>query len=190
MNGGLKVKQCEGLERKTHGIVTTERKRGDPRLKKITWNLPGDSRRILIQMVGDISLAEDEEQTAPKVRRTAMESVIREAEAAKETASPLVERLVKQAGNSQMEQRLHTPASKATVRMWQSRHRERQGVRDLWDNLFRMSREWDVIQLLVASPRILMLQTEPAMVELVREILKVPFAQGGGAAVHRSGHPV
>ena len=169
-----------GLERKVHALVTTEKKRGDPRLKKITWNIPGNEQQVLIQMVGDIRVAEEEELREKTTRPRPMESLIREVEASKVTASPLVERMVREAGNTLMSQRLHTPPSKAAVRLWQSRYRERQGQQDIWENLFRLSREFNFIHLLVASPRILMLQAEPSMVTLAQEILKVSFDLGGG----------
>ena len=171
----------EGLERKVHALSTTDKPRGDKRLRKITWNFPSNRSRVLIQVVGDIRVAEEDalKSRAPR-RRRPIASVIREAEASKETASPLMERMVREAGNSQMEQLLFSPASKSRVRSWQSRHRGRQGQKDVWANLFTISREFNMIHLLMASPRILVLQTELAMLELVKEVLAVPFAKGGG----------
>ena len=130
----------EGLERKVHALSTSDKPRGDKRLRKMTWNFPSNRSRVLIQVVGDIRVAEEDalKSRAPR-RRRPIASVIREAEALKETASPLMERMVREAENSQMEQLLFSPASKARVRSWQSRHRGRQGQKDVWENLFRIS---------------------------------------------------
>jgi hypothetical protein len=55
------------------------------------------------------------------------------------------------------------------------------GDGDVWGTLFRISREYDSIQLLAVSPRIVMMQGEPEMIDIAKMLLRtVSWSRGGG----------
>jgi len=190
LNGGqsgvLSNEFDEGMTKKVARIVTKEKARGDARFQRISWWYPSRPTVILIQFLGNEAVSQplvhgNSRRGRDQPRSAMLPSVRRSVEKSGERATPMLERMSKEAGSSPAQQRLFTPHSRHQIRTLQHNMRKKQGRQDVWESLFRISREFSCVHLFVVSPRILLLIGDPEMIKLAGDLMKnVSWEAGKG----------
>ena len=165
------------ISRKVFHIVTKDKPKGDKRFKKISWTSRVNPRDTLIQYVGMEELSTPQVHGNSKVntrpRTTLAPSLMRRMESTALSARAMSEMLARDAGPRPEDQQLGTPNDDKQVRNLKSLYKKRHMTEDQYHRLHMISVEYNVMQLWVQVPRLLILISEPEMIDYLREVLKV-----------------
>lgn len=158
VNGGARVHARSDpsavIVKKCAALVTSERKSGDPRFKRYSWTWEGRPLHVVIQYIGDHNLSEplyhgNAKSCRAMPRNPALPSLAMAVEASKEKPATLYDKMKMNAGSTATEQRMKVPSSKSQIKDLQKNYRRLSGSTDIFSILFRLSREYPSMKLLI-----------------------------------------
>ena len=155
----------EAMQKLTYRIVTQNEKSGSSKFRRYVWSLPSQPKAVLIQYIGDETVAGEVIHGNAKKNKTPRVPLLPStAQAVRDSPNKparCYEDMKMAAGATSVDQRLYSPASKAQVKNLKRNAKLQKGETDTMNILLELSQEFPDLQLLMINPRVLVVQTSP-----------------------------